>query len=54
MALATSTTRLLTDDDVRSVFDWEGAVEALRVAYSIPDDARRYPARSMSLHVLLG
>jgi len=48
VAPATPTTRLLTDDDVRSAFDWEDAIEALRIAYSIPDDARRYPARSMA------
>ena len=48
MALVTPTTRLLTDDDVRSVFDWVAAVEALRVAYSPQDDVRRYPVRSMA------
>ena len=47
MALATPTTRLLTDADVRSVFDWVAAVEALRVAYSPQDDVRRY-LRSMA------
>jgi len=41
-------TLLLTDADVRSVFDWRDAAEALRAAYAAPDDPARYPARSMA------
>ncbi|WP_300613094.1 ornithine cyclodeaminase family protein [Trebonia sp.] len=41
-------TTFLTDADVRGVFDWRGAIEALRDAYSVPDDAARFPARTMA------
>jgi ornithine cyclodeaminase/alanine dehydrogenase len=40
--------RVLTDNDIRSVFDWAAAVDALRAAYAAPEDATRYPARSMA------
>jgi len=40
--------RVLTDNDIRSVFDWAAAAEALRAVYAEPDDAARYPPRSMA------
>jgi len=41
-------TLFLTDADVRALFDWRSAVDALRAAYGSADDAQRYPARSMA------
>jgi alanine dehydrogenase len=41
-------TLFLTDDDVRSVFDWPTAIEALRQAYSGTISPARYPARSLA------
>lgn len=41
-------TTFLTDADVRAVFDWRGAIETLRAAYSVPDDAARFPGRTMA------
>jgi alanine dehydrogenase len=41
-------TTFLTDTDIRAVFDWRGAIEALRAAYSVPDDAARFPGRTMA------
>jgi ornithine cyclodeaminase/alanine dehydrogenase len=41
-------TLLIADADVRSVFDWRTAVEALRVAYTADDNDARYPARSVA------
>lgn len=41
-------TLFLTDADVRAVFDWRAAADALRAAYGAPDDPKRYPARAMA------
>jgi alanine dehydrogenase len=41
-------TLLLSDDVVRSVFDWQSAVEALRAAYAGDADEVRFPARTMA------
>jgi alanine dehydrogenase len=41
-------TLFLTDADVRAAFDWRAAADALRAAYSAPDDAKRYPRRTMA------
>lgn len=41
-------TLFLTDDDVRTVFDWCAAIDALRAAYSAPDDPARFPSRTMA------
>jgi alanine dehydrogenase len=38
----------LTDADVRAVFDWRSAIEALRRAYTAPADAAMFPPRSMA------
>lgn len=38
----------LTDEDVRAVFDWRGAIEALRRAYTAPATAEMFPPRSMA------
>jgi alanine dehydrogenase len=44
----TGRTLFLSDGDVRALFDWRSAVDALRSAYASADDARRYPPRSMA------
>ena len=41
-------TTFLTDADVRALFDWRSAIEALRAAYSVPDDAARFPPRAQA------
>jgi ornithine cyclodeaminase/alanine dehydrogenase len=41
-------TLFLTDGDVRALFDWRSAVDALRTAYAAADDPKRYPPRSMA------
>ncbi|MEV6350634.1 ornithine cyclodeaminase family protein [Actinoplanes sp. NPDC051851] len=41
-------TLFLTDTDVRAAFDWRPAVEALRAAYAVDVDDRRYPPRSVA------
>jgi ornithine cyclodeaminase/alanine dehydrogenase len=41
-------TIFLTDDDVRAVFDWQSAIQALRAAYSGAISPARYPARSLA------
>ena len=41
-------TLFLTDRDVKSVFDWAAAVEALRAAYSAPQSAANFPPRTMA------
>lgn len=41
-------TLFLTDDDVRSVFDWHTGIEALRQAYAGAVSPARYPARSLA------
>ncbi|MFI6810163.1 ornithine cyclodeaminase family protein [Streptomyces luteogriseus] len=41
-------TLLLDDETVRSVFDWNGAVEALRRAYGADPDPVRFPSRRMA------
>ena len=41
-------TLLISDADVRSVFDWRTAIEALRLAYSADDDEARFPGRSIA------
>ncbi|MEO3855442.1 ornithine cyclodeaminase family protein [Acrocarpospora sp. B8E8] len=41
-------TRFLTEADIRAVFDWHGAIAALRAAYSAPTDDSRLPPRSMA------
>lgn len=46
--MAARPTRVLTDADVRRVFEWSDAVRALRAAYSSSDDAKRFPARTMA------
>ena len=38
----------LTDADVRSVFEWRSAIEALRRAYSAPANAAMFPPRGMA------
>lgn len=41
-------TTFLTDADVKALFDWRAAIEALRAAYSVPDDAVRFPPRAQA------
>lgn len=41
-------TTFLTDADVKALFDWRAAIEALRAAYSVSDDAVRFPARAQA------
>lgn len=41
-------TLFLTDEDVRSVFDWQAAVTALREAYGQDVGERRFPPRAMA------
>src|SRR5215469_15369192 len=41
-------TLLIGDADVRSVFDWRAAIEALRLAYSADENAARFPGRSIA------
>jgi ornithine cyclodeaminase/alanine dehydrogenase len=41
-------TLLLSDDVVRSVFDWRQAVEVLRAAYAGDADEVRFPGRTMA------
>src|SRR3954470_18293372 len=41
-------TLFLTDADVRSVFDWQSAVAALRDAYAQDVGERRFPPRAMA------
>ena len=41
-------TMFITDAEVRAVFDWRGAIAALRAAYFVPDDAARFPGRTMA------
>ena len=41
-------TLLLSDADVRSVFDWQAAIATLRAAYASDDRAERFPARSIA------
>lgn len=52
MTQATSTqtqpTVFLTDEDVRTVFDWKAAAEALRAAYGAPSTPAMFPPRSMA------
>jgi hypothetical protein len=38
----------LTDADVRAVFDWHSAIDALRQAYSAPANAAMFPPRGMA------
>ena len=40
--------RFLTDDDVRSAFDWREACEALRAAYAMPAGESLFPPRTMA------
>lgn len=39
---------LLTDDDVRSLLDWESALEALHEAYAAPSSEAQFPPRTMA------
>jgi ornithine cyclodeaminase/alanine dehydrogenase len=41
-------TLMIGDADVRSVFDWPSAIEALRVAYSADENEARFPGRSIA------
>jgi ornithine cyclodeaminase/alanine dehydrogenase len=43
-----ATTLLLSDADVREVFDWSAAVETLRLAYGASPDEAQFPPRSMA------
>lgn len=45
---AGTTTRLLDDATVQSVFDWNEAVSALRAAYATVQGEARFPARTMA------
>ncbi|MFH8251212.1 ornithine cyclodeaminase family protein [Microbacterium sp. B2969] len=47
--LAQPPTLFLTDDDVAALADWDGAIAALREAYSRPDDSRRTPERTVAV-----
>ena len=38
----------LTDADVRAVFDWRSAIDALRQAYAAPANAAMFPPRTMA------
>ena len=46
--VAAPPTIFLTDSDVAEVADWPSAIEALRVAYSRPDDDRATPTRAVA------
>jgi ornithine cyclodeaminase/alanine dehydrogenase len=41
-------TLFLTDSDVKAVFDWHAAVEALRAAYTTPQTPENFPPRTMA------
>ncbi|MFT4212070.1 MAG: hypothetical protein QM626_09370 [Microbacterium sp.] len=42
-------TLLLTDEDVAALADWDGAIAALRAAYSRPDEPARTPERAVAV-----
>lgn len=47
--LAEPPTLFLTDGDIEALADWDGVIEALRMAYSRPDDPEATPERAVAV-----